>query len=548
MFDLIIKGGTVIDGTGKRKFKSDLGIKKDKIKVLDDLKKTKAKTILNAKDCYIAPGFIDILNHTDGYLTLFSLPTCDSLIRQGVTTFIGGNCGSSLAPLISKLTRRKVFAPSSLFGPEIIPLPGRAGSLIKSVRKWADVFGINLNWLTVKEFLKEIKKLKISCNFGTLVGHSTIRRIFVGDKERDLTEEEIKKFQEMIEEAISDGALGLSFGLAYAHAKFIKKAEILRLSQVLKDESSLCAIHLRDEGERIEDSLQEVLDVAKENKLNLEISHFKISGQKFWLKINSLLKKIEESRRKGIKINFDIYPYKSTWSVLYSYLPGWIFKGSREDLIKRLSNKKLKERVIKEMKEQKIDYSKLTVATSPFNFALVGKKISEIAKEKKILCEEAVCNVLLGGMGHIICFDESLSEENIKRELSHQFSFIASDGAAFSLDFIKQGQLVHPRCFGTFPRFLGKYVRDEKLLSWEKAIQKITSLPAEKIGLKDRGKIAKGKKADFCIFDPREIEDRATFDNPFQYPRGIKWVIVNGQIVVNEKGHTGIRPGEVLKR
>jgi N-acyl-D-aspartate/D-glutamate deacylase len=264
---------------------------------------------------------------------------------------------------------------------------------------------------------------------------------------------------------------------------------------------------------------------------------------------------IEKAKKRGLNINFDVYPYNVSWSVLYPYLPKSAVEGGREKLLKRLEDKTEKKKVISEMRKADVDYGALVIAYALLNksFTLyaksyVGRSVGEIAKEKGVSVEEAVCDVLLGNRGHVICFDERLSEDNLKLIMAHPLSIISSSGAGYDVEYSREGQLVHPRCFGAFPRFLGKYVRDQKLVSWEKAVNKITGAPAEKLKLKDRGWLKKGKKADIVIFDPGAVIDRATFDNPYQYPEGIKHVIINGSVVVEQgQQDRDVLAGEVLR-
>lgn len=555
MFDIIIKNGQVLDGSGKKALKADLGIINGKIVALGDFSKDKADEIIDAKGKYVTPGFIDIHNFSDGYLTLFTLPTQDSLVRQGITTAIGGNCGSSLAPLVTPSTNKllaKIWVSKRL--PDIIIAPTTAFGMIKSIRRWTEIFGFNINWLTFSEYLKEIQKRGISINFGSLIGHSTLRRGMTQDETRDLTKDEMVTMQDLITHALAKGSFGLSFGLKYAHSSFVKKEEILNTVKPIAKRKGIVSIHLRNEGKNLEEAVKEVIDLGKQTGARMQISHLKAKGKENWEKFTKVLEMIDGASRAQ-NINFDIYPYDTTASVLYAYLPGWIVEGGREEMLKRLLDLKLREKILKAVREQNIDYGKLTIAQSPYNKAYVGRRINEIAERETISKEEAVIEVLIGGRGHIIVFDPCLSEKNIEKAIKNPKCLIATNGAGFNLEYyrnlkyFKEGeQLVHPRCFGTFPRFLGRYVREKKLISWEEAIRRITSLPAEKLGLKRRGLIKQGYLADICIFDPKTIIDRATYDNPFQYSKGIEWVLVNGEVVVRKGKHTGKLAGKVLKK
>jgi len=554
MLDIIIKNGTVIDGAGKKVYKADLGVINGKIVTIGDLSKARADEIIDAKDKFVTPGFIDIHNLSDGYLTLFTIPTQDSLVRQGCTTAIGGNCGSSLAPLATPPTNRllrKIWVSRRL--PDIILAPTTTLAMIKSVRRWAEIFGFNINWLTFREYLREIQKRGISINFGSLIGHTTLRRGLIRDEVRDLTKEEMKMMQNLITHALEEGSFGLSFGLAYSHANFVKTEELVDLARSVSKRKGIITIHLRNEGKRLVEAVKEAIAVGKETKARIQIAHLKAQGEGSWGNFAKALERIDGASRTQ-DIHFDVYPYTATASVLYMYLPDWISRGGREKTLKRLHDLKLRKKIIQDTKEQSIDYGKLRIAQSPFNKTYVGRTIGEIAEGRAIGVEEAVCEVLIAGRGHVIVFDSSLSEENLEKAIKNPLCMITTNGAGYNLEHyrsLKQfkggQQLVHPRCFGAFPRFLGRYVREKKLIFWEEAIRRITGLPAKKLGLTRRGFIKQGYLADITIFDPKTIIDRATYDNPYQYPKGIEWVLVNGEVVVRKSKHTGKLAGKVLR-
>lgn len=544
MFDILIKNGFVLNGTGQKMFQADIGIKEDKIKKIGNLKRARAETTLEAKGLYVSPGFIDIHNHSDSYWSLFSVSQAESMIRQGVTTVIGGNCGSSLAPLTE-------------------------GGIIKSIQKWADINEVNVNWLRLAEFLEELSRRKIGINFGTLVGHSTLRRGLLKDEVRKITNQEIKIMGRMLKEALQEGAFGLSTGLVYSHAKLASTEEIIRLARVVKENDGLYTSHIRGEGEELIPSINETIKIGREAKVSVEISHLKVMGRKNWPQMEKAIQMIEMAHKKGVEINFDVYPYTTTGSVLYVLLPDWVAKGGKEMLISRLKKPAIRARVVKEMRENNYDYDQITIAMSPADKTFVGRKITDIAAGQRIIpeeiapkgkkklqpvpvkktsVEEAIIDILIAAEGHVIAFVETLSEENMRMALKHPLSIVGSDGSGYNIDYAQRGELVHPRCFGTFPRVLGRYVREEKLLSWEEAIAKMTGKPSQKLGLSKRGILKKGNFADITIFNPRTIIDRATFSNPYQYPEGIEYVILNGQLIVKQGSQTGLLEGRVLKK
>ncbi len=525
MYDILIKNSTIINGTKNNKYKADIVVSDGKIKKIGKLGAPKANIVIEADNLYTAPGFIDINNHSDAYLTLFTIPNLESLLKQGITTIIGGNCGSSLAPLVS-------------------------ADILKTIQKWADIQEINLNWLTFKEFLEELDKKGLGTNFGSLVGHSTIRRGVLKDEFRNLKPKELKTVKELLKSALKEGAFGLSTGLVYSHAKIAPPKEIIELVKSVKDFDGIYTTHIRGEAEELLPAIEETIEVAKKTRVSTEISHLKAMGKKFWPNMSKAISLIEEAHKSKININFDIYPYTITGSVLYILLPDWVAEGGKFMLLKRLQDPVIKNKVIKEMQEKKdYEYDKITIAMSPIDKTFIGRKISEIAKSQNISVEEAIINMLTISDGRVITFLDTIDPENIEKGIKHHLSFIASDGAGYNLQYYqRKKELVHPRCFGAFTRFLGRYVREKELLGWEEAIYKITGGPAEKLGLKDRGFLKENFWADLVIFDPKKIIDKATFENPYQYSGGIEYVFVNGKMAIEKGIYTGEKAGRALKK
>ena len=525
MLDLIIKNGTVIDGTATKGKVVDVGIEKDKITVLEKIgKNVKAAKIIDAKGKVVCPGFVDILDHSDNFWTLFSIPRLDSKITQGITTIIGGNCGSSLAPVLKE-------------------------NSVASIRKWVDIGNVNINWIRTKEFFSELDKRNIGINFGTLVGHETLRRGLLGDEVRKITEEEIKMIGKMLSDSLEEGAFGMSTGLVFSHAKMTTINEIKYLTEILKANDSFYASHIRGEAEELLPSINETIQIGRETEVPVEISHLKAIGKRYWSDMFRAMEMINVANEENVEISFDIYPYDTTGSVLYILLPDWVSAGGRRKMISRLKDLDLRDKIIKEMKEMNYDYENIIISICPKLKELVGKRIIDIASKQEISSEEAIIELLIGANGHVIVFDrQALSEENIELALKNPHCIISSADAAYNTEYIRTGEIVHPRCFGTFPRILGRYVRERKILSIEDAIEKMTSKPAKKIGLKDRGILKKGFYADVVVFDPNSIIDKADFDNPYQYSKGIEQVIINGKVVIENGEHTGELAGKVLKK
>lgn len=524
MFNLIIKNGTVIDGTGSKKIVADVGVEKDKITVIEKLgKNAKAKNIIDAEGKIVCPGFVDILDHSDNFWTLFTIPRLDSKITQGITTIIGGNCGSSLAPILGE-------------------------NSIKSIRKWVDIGNVSVNWARMDEFFNELNKREIGLNFGTLIGHETLRRGLVGDKE-EVAKEDIKMMGRMLLDGLEEGAFGMSTGLVFSHAKSVSTDEIKYLIEILKANNSFYASHIRGESEELLSSINEAIYIGREFEASIEISHLKAVGKKYWSDLQKALEMINVASEENVEINFDVYPYDTTGSVLYTLLPDWISQGGRKKMISRLKDLDLRAKIVKELKVMNYNYENIIVSICPKLKEIVGRSVVDIAEKQEVSFEEAMIELLISANGHVIVFNRKiLSEKNIELALKNKHCLISSADAAYNIEYVRTGEIVHPRCFGTFPRILGKYVREQKVLSLENAIEKMTSKPARKIGLKNRGELKEGFFADITVFNPETIVDKADFDNPYQYSEGIEFVIVNGKIVIKNGKHTGELAGKILKK
>lgn len=524
MYDIIIKNGTIIDGTGQPMFAGDVAVKEDRIvEVGRYLHGEKADVTIDADGLYVSPGFVDVNNHSDTHWRIFSSPSLESLLYQGITTVVGGGCGSSLSPLLT---------PES----------------IKSIQKWVDIRGLNINWNKTDEFFKEIEKRDISVNFGTLTGHATLRRGIVGDQSRDLSKSEVDVLKKYLKESIGHGALGMSTGLAYSHAYHAPESEISTLVGLIAERGGVYTTHVRDEGREVVKSVSDAVNLAKKTGAKIHISHLKVMFDKNWDLMDSALEKIEAAFQDGVDVSFDMYPYPFTGSVLYTLLPPWVFAGGKNIMLGRLRDQKVRRVIIHEMRKSGIDYASFLILSSPFSKTLSRKRIGEIASLREKSPEETILDILTASRGRVVIITDSLSEDNIKKTLIHPLSIISSNGAGYGVDHQKTHDMVHPRSFGTVPRFFRRYVREEGLLSWEKAVYKMSGKPAKKFGIKKRGALQAGNYADIVVFDPASIEDRATIDRPYQYSRGVEWLIVNGKITIRKGNFTGIRNGKVIRK
>ena len=523
MYDILIKNANIIDGTGNPMYTGDIGVKEDRIREIGDLGNETGKMTIDARGLNVSPGFVDVNNHSDAYLRIFQNPDLESLVYQGITTIIGGNCGSSLAPLANQ-------------------------NVIRSVQKYADVRTLNVSWLKTGEFLDVVEKQNLSVNFATLVGHGTLRRGIIGDEVRGLTASEMKSMKKMLKDALKEGALGLSSGLVYTHAKIASEGEMIEMAEVVEKYGGVYATHIRGEGHELVEAVEEAVNITQKTGVKLEVSHLKAMGKQNWPLMDEAINFIETARMSGLDVNFDVYPYTITGSVLYTLLPDWAAEGGKKIMLKRLKDENTREKILSEMRETGIDFSDIIISISPLDKKLTRKKIGEIARIQEKNPEETVLDLLVASEGRVVTMMNVLSERNMVKAVQNPFSIIASNGAGYNLKHKESGELVHPRNFGAFPRVLAYYVREKNKISWEEAVHKMSGRPAEKFSLSGRGFIKKGNFADILVFDPEKIQDLATPEDPYQYARGMEYVIINGNPVVEKGKYNGTRAGKVIRK
>jgi len=533
VFDLIIKGGTVVDGTGNPWFKADIAVTKDKIVKIGDLSSDKADEIIDATGLIVSPGFIDMHSHSD--ISLLINPKAESKIMQGVTTEVIGNCGFSAAPLLD----------------ETIHLVKEE---IETYYKNAE---LNLDWRSFDEYLKKLEEKGVAVNVASLVGQGTVRLAVMGIEDRSPSTSEMNKMKELVEEAMKSGAFGLSTGLIYPPGCYTKTDEIVELCKIVAKYGGIYASHIRGEGETLIEAVKEAIEIGEKANIPVEISHHKAGGRENWGKVKITLKMIEEARKHGIDVTCDVYPYIAASFGLSSMLPPWIHEGGTEKLLERLKDSKIRDRIKREMLEglpgwysplRAAGWDKTIIAYCPKNKKFEGKSVLDISREEGLDPFDFVFNLLIEEEGAVSVVRFVLNENDVIEVISHPVSMIGSDGRALSPYGILGEGKPHPRSYGTFPRVIARYVRKKGVLSLEEAVRKMTSAAARKLGLWNRGIIRPNMYADLVIFDFNEIEDLATFENPHQFPKGIKYVIVNGKIVVKEGKHTGVLAGKVLRK
>lgn len=522
MYDILIKNGTIVDGTGRPMYRADLAVQEDRIVEIGDLHYAKGETEIDATGKYVSPGFVDINNHSDTYWQIFANPAQESLLYQGVTTIIGGNSGASLAPLTE---------------------PG----IIRSIQKWTDVQKINFNWLTMEEFLAEIRKRHMAVNFATLVGHGTLRRGAMRDETRTITPDEIAIMDRLLKQALREGGIGLSTGLRYTHARDAGAREILSLVKTAVSHGGLYVTYLRDEEEGLVKAVEEAISVAREAQAPLHISHLKAVGEDNWPLMEEAFNLIEAAALSDQDISFDVYPYTTTGSVLYTLFPEWITKDGRRLMLERLKDPQVRAAVLRDLHQKNLDYSEILVSASTLSKMLSRRKISEIAALQGKTPEETMLDFLVASDGRAIVSLEVLSAKNVLHAIQHPFSIISTNGAGYRDSHRDSGDLVHPRNFGTFPKVFRQYVREEKALSWEEAVHKMSGKPAKKFGLEKRGVLMKGYAADIIVFDPEKITDHATMENPYQYATGVSQLIINGRFALRNGVLEDAKNGKVLR-
>ncbi len=520
MYSLIIKNGEIIDGSGKPSYQGDIAIEGHRIINIAPKINNAAVDVYDAAGKIVCPGFIDIQNHSDSYWQIFDNPGLHSLLTQGYTTILVGQCGASLAPLLS-------------------------GQGLLALQKWHDLSGANINWQSFSEFAAVMEKNRFGCNIGSLVGYSTLRRGLVGDDVTALDLPDLNVILEVLEQSLNAGAFGLSSGLAYAHEAKVSELELFSAVKLLKKHNALFSVHLRNEAEQIEEALEEALDIARHTEVNLKISHLKIRGKENWPKYDSLIQKLEKAWHKNLNVHFDVYPYNTTWQVLYSYLPAWAVLGGRQQLLKNLRTSVFRAKLLASLGDAKVDIKDLIITSTAANLNVIGKTIGSIAKNFGTSSEEALLHLIENGGSEVLVFEKSLNDAAVNRLSAHPLAMIATDGGGFSKKI--STKLVHPRSFGSSAKFL-KTVLKEQTIPLVEAIRKLTSLPAGKAGFTGRGEIKINNYADLIVLDKNKIEDTATLENPYQFAKGFELVLVNGETAIRHDIPTKALSGKFLRR
>jgi N-acyl-D-amino-acid deacylase len=522
IYDLVIKNGKLVDGIQNNVRKADIGIRGERIQKIGKIDTAQAKTVIDATDRVVSPGFIDIHTHTD--LELLVNSKAESKIRQGVTTELTGNCGGSAFPLKH-------------------PLP-------VDKKRMAEKTGITIDWTDLEGYHRAMMSKGIAVNHGTLVGQGTIRGFVIGEDSKEPTPDELERMKKLVAEAMEQGAFGISTGLEYTPSGFASTEELIQLCKVAAKYGGFYATHIRSEDKNVLEAVAEAIHIAESAGLPLEIAHFKAVGRTNWWKMPKMIDLVERAAERGLSITADRYPYTAFSTGLTIIFPQWALDGGMEKLLERLKDKKIrlsmKGETIKKVRGYGWENILISNVHKEKNKNLIGKTVQKIAAEKNKDPYELVCDLLVDEGQNVSHIGFGMSEENTELVLTHPLVMLGSDGSSLApYGPLSEGQ-PHPRNYGAFPRFLGHYVREKKILSLPGAIKKVTSMPAAKMGLQYRGTLKKGNFADIVVFDPQTIVDKATFIDPHQYPAGIDYVLVNGKIVVDHDEHTGELPGKIL--
>ncbi|PLS17909.1 aminoacylase [Bacillus sp. M6-12] len=524
MFDVIIKNGQVFDGSGNPWTKLDIGIKDEKIASLGDLSQEQADQIIDASGMAVSPGFIDTHVHSDLICTIPDLHKIKVL--QGVTTELFGQDGISVAP-VSEETK-------PLWKKQLSGLNG-------GIDEWP--------WNSVEEYLAFLEESRMIGNAAYLVPHGAVRTLVMGFDGRQATPAEMDEMRELVEEGMRQGAIGVSSGLVYPPNVFSDKQELIEICKGAAKYGGSFVVHIRNESIHSIAALDEVIDVARQSGVRLHISHFKVIGISNRDKFKTALERMEAARQEGIEVTFDQYPYSAASTVFHAILPPWMHSGGTEELLARLKNPEDRSRICSDFKNN-TEYENwvlncgwenivVTSVQTQANKALEGKSVIEIAEIRKQTPEDAAFDLLIEEGGSVTMAIHWGLDEDVLLGMRHPLQMVGSDGIF--------GGKPHPRLTGTFPRVLGKYVREEGALTLEQAIRQMTGAPAQFMRLANRGLIKEGYQADIVVFDPETVAERGSFENPMVKPDGILEVLVNGKLAVHKGEYTGERAGQVLR-
>ncbi len=528
-YDLVVRNGHIVDGTGSPWYEADIGIRAGRIAAIGRLGDAPTKAIIDAHGMVVAPGFIDMLGQSE--LTILVDPRLPSKIFQGITTEITGE-GGSVAPLND--------------------------AIIKSDHVAYEHFHLTPTWRTFAEYYARLRKQGMGINLASYVGATQVRRMVLGDENRAPNAAELARMQELVRAAMRDGTMGVSTSLQYAPAPYAKTEELIALASEAAKAGGIYASHIRDEGDTIAQALDEAFRIGREAKLPVEIWHLKAAGKSNWGRMPEIVAKIDAARKSGLEVGADTYAYPAWFNSLSAAIPPWAHDGGDKKLIERLKDPAMRARIHKEMLTPSKEWNNewlevpgpesilLCSVQNPKLLPLQGKTIAEIAKLWKKDPIDTVFDILIEDEAFTEVAMFAMSEADVALALKQPWTSVCNDSQGTSPDGLLSKEHPHPRAYGTFPRILKKYVREDHLLTLEDAIRKFSALPAGRMRIADRGVLKAGMWADIVVFDPQTIHDVATFEKPNQLSEGMRFVVVNGVPVIREGKMTGALPGKVI--
>ena len=528
-FDLIVRGGTIYDGSGAPGRRADVAIKGDRIVAIGNHATTAAPAIVDATELAVAPGFINMLSWSTESLLIDGRSQGE--VRQGVTTQIFGE-GSSMGPLNDAMKKRMIEQQGDL--------------------------KFDITWTTLSEYLLELERRGVSQNVASFLGATTVREYVVGLEDRKPTPAELQAMRDLVRREMEAGALGIGSSLIYAPAFYASTEELIELCRAAAKYKGKYISHMRSEGNRLIEAVEELIRISREAGVPAEIYHLKAAGQANWPKIDRVIQLVEEARREGLKITADMYTYPAGATGLDASMPPWVLDGGYEEAYKRLANPQMRQKIAAAIRTPSSDWENLYLAAgSPDRVLLVefksdalkpltGKTLAEAAKLRGEDPVDTIMNLVLQDRSRVGTVYFMMSEDNLRRQIRLPWVSFGSDAASMAPEPPFTKSSAHPRAYGNFARLLGRYVRDENVIPLADAVYRLSGLPATNLELKDRGYLKEGMFADVVVFDPKAIADRATFDNPHQYAVGVRHVLVNGVLVLTNGEHTGAKPGRAL--
>lgn len=527
--DLVIAGGTLYDGTGGAPRRADVGLRGDRIAAVGDLAATRAKRRIDARGLAVAPGFINMLSWSNE--SLLADGRSQSEIRQGVTTEIFGE-GWSMGP-VDDVVRRQL------------------------VDDQVDI-RFDVTWTTLAEYLDLLERKGIAPNVASFVGATTVREHVIGMAERKASPEELERMRGLVRQAMRQGALGVGSSLIYAPATYADTDELIALAKVAAEYGGMYISHIRNEGDRLREAVGELVRISREAGLPAEIYHLKAAGEANWPKLDLVIQDVERARAEGLRITANMYTYTAGATGFNACLPGWAQDGGYDALFRRLQDPPTRERLLGEMRQAGGYENLCRLAGSPERILLLsfksdalkplaGKSLAEVARLRGTDPESTILDLMLEDRSRVGAAFFLMSEDNVRKQIRLPWVSFGCDEASQAPEGVFLKSLPHPRAYGSFARLLGRYVREEKLISLAEAVRRLSGLPATNLGLRDRGFVREGMFADLVVFDPATIADHATYESPRQYATGVRHVFVNGVAVLKDGEHTGATPGRALK-